>query len=88
MPWEIILPLVVSFIQNFAKSAALPTAPPPEPYLAPLVPVPSAAIKDLQTMLNIVLQLNPPLDEDGWIGPLTEAAIEQAIAKLHSLGIG
>jgi len=88
MPWQIILPLVISFMQNFAKSAALPTAPPPEPYLAPLVPVPSEAIKDLQLMLNAVLQLDPPLDADGWIGPLTEAAIKQGIAKLHSLGIG
>ena len=86
MPWALILPLVTSFLQNFAKNAATPTQPPP--YSEPMAPIPSAAIKDLQRALNLILELNPPLDVDGWLGEKTEAAIEQAIAKLHSLGIG
>ena len=80
MDWAIILPIVVSFIQNFSKTVASPTPP------LPLAPVPSAAIKDLQTLLNVVLGTN--LEVDGWLGPETEAAIEQGIAKLHSLGVG
>ena len=44
--------------------------------------------RTLQKALNIALILNPPLVEDGWLGPKTEAAIEAGIARLHNLGIG
>ena len=48
----------------------------------------SAAIKDLQVLLNTVLHLDPPLETDGWLGPKTEEAIQQGIAQLKALGVG
>ncbi len=52
------------------------------------VPHPSQAIKDLQALLNKVLNLNPTLIEDGWLGPKTETAIEQGITLIRTtLGI-
>jgi len=39
----------------------------------------SEAVKQLQTVLNSVLNLNPPLVVDGYLGPKTEAAIMAAL---------
>jgi hypothetical protein len=93
MPWELIIktamPLIVSLLSNTAGT--LKTINPPLPD-APLIAVPtakaSAAIADLQRLLNAVADPQPPLVVDGWLGPRTEEAIELGIAKLKSFGIG
>ena len=92
MNWAIILealPTIVSLVSNVAGT--LKTANPPLAD-APLVAVPtakaSAAVADLQRLLNAVANPQPPLVVDGWLGPKTEAAIELGIAKLATLGIG
>jgi hypothetical protein len=83
-------PSLVSLLANTASSFKTTTAPSTAPANPPsgTVPVPDAALKDLQTLLNAALKLNPPLKVDGWLGPKTDAAIEQAIAMLKAAGIG
>lgn len=93
MNWSAIMKLVgptligllQSTVANFGSANA-----PEQPATVPISVVPKAndAIKHLQAFLNIALSLNPKLDEDGWLGPKTEAAIDAGIAKLKSLGIG
>lgn len=88
MDWETVFknigPGLISFLQNTVsglKTNAPPAAPPPS--TAPgTVPHPSAAIRDLQALLNVVLGTN--LATDGWLGPKTEAAIEQGIARIKA----
>lgn len=80
-------PTLISLLGN--ASGALKTD---APITGSTVAVPSrgasSAIKDLQVLLNTVLELNPPLEADGWLGKKTEAAIQQGIAKLKTFGIG
>lgn len=93
MNWSAIMKLVgptlvrllQSTIENFGS-----TNEPDQPATVPsgVVPKANEAIKHLQAFLNLALGLNPKLEEDGWLGPRTEAAIDQGIAKLKSLGIG
>lgn len=89
MDWATILkvggPVILSLLKNLGTGLAT-DAPPTTPGTA--VKVPSKAIKDLQQLLNIIIQPNPPLEVDGWLGPQTEAAIEAGIAKLRAAGIG
>ena len=93
MNWFAILqgaaPVIISLLSNTAGT--LKTINPPLPD-APLFAVStakaSAAIADLQRLLNAVADPQPPLNVDGWLGPKTEAAIELGIAKLKTLGIG
>jgi hypothetical protein len=86
---KIAAPLIVSLLSNTAGT--LKTDNPPLPDV-PLIAVPkakaSAAIADLQRLLNAVADPQPPLEVDGWLGPQTEAAIELGITKLKSFGIG
>lgn len=74
-------PTIVSFLKNLADSIQTPTAP----TATTKVSVPSAAIRDLQAFLNTALKLDPPLAVDGWLGPKTEAAIEQGITMFKAL---
>lgn len=93
MNWSAIMKLVgptlvtllQSTVANFGstKEPAVPVSTP-----SSVVPKANDAIKHLQGFLNLALGLNPKLEEDGWLGPRTEAAIDQGIAKLKSLGIG
>ncbi len=85
MDWTAVLKLAVPYLVPLLQSTVtnLGTSAPPSPTVAH----PSDAIKHLQTLLNAVLALNPPLEPDGWLGPKTEAAIEAGIAKLTSLGV-
>ncbi len=77
-------PALISLLSNVATS--LKTDEPPAP--SGTTPHPVEAIRHLQALLNVALGLNPPLREDGWLGPKTEAAIEAGIVKLRSFGIG
>lgn len=85
-----ILPFILAILQSAASTwkTDKPPAPPPTTIPAGTVPVPDEAIKSLQTFLNAVLALNPPLKVDGWLGPKTDAAIEEGIARLKASGIG
>ncbi len=75
---------ILSFLNYAANNWKTPTLPSNNT----TVPHPSQAIKDLQALLNKVLNLNPPLIEDGWLGPKTETAIEQGISLIRTtLGI-
>ena len=93
MNWLAILqgaaPIIISLLSNTSATLKTNNAPLAD---APLTAVPtssaSAAIADLQRLLNAVVSPQPPLDVDGWLGPKTEAAIELGIAKLKTLGIG
>ncbi len=84
------IPLVIPFLQSMITSYFSQAVPPAVPTVTPTGAVAhkSVAISDLQGMLNTLLKLSPPLDTDGWLGPKTEAAIEQAIAVLKAQGIG
>jgi len=86
---KVAMPLIVSLLSNAAGT--LKTDNPPLTDV-PLIAVPkakaSAAIADLQRLLNAVADPQPPLEVDGWLGPKTEAAIELGIAKLREFGIG
>lgn len=93
MNWSAILKLVgptlVGLLQSTVANFGSPSAPPPVSSVPPsVVPKANDAIKHLQAFLNVALGLDPKLNEDGWLGPKTEAAIDAGIAKLKSLGIG
>ena len=87
--FQAVAPILISLLSNTAGALKTDT---PVPTIAPVITVSarkaSQAIADLQAVLNTVLGLDPPLVVDGWLGSKTEAAIEQAIAKLKSVGIG
>jgi peptidoglycan hydrolase-like protein with peptidoglycan-binding domain len=96
MNWTALLPALVQLLSSL--SAGLFTPVPPGPPITPttplpsgpppgVVPVPDAAIKALQALLNTLLALNPPLAIDGWLGPKTDAAIMDGIAKLKAAGV-
>lgn len=84
------VPTIVSLLENITKAFASDTPPPSPPAVIPpgTAAHPSAAIKDLQALLNKLVKPTPPLDEDGWLGPKTEAAIEGGIAMLKAQGVG
>ena len=93
MDWALLArvggPIVISLLKNLGTGLATdspvgPIGKVPEG----AVKVPSRAIKDLQALLNIVVQPTPLLAVDGWLGPRTEEAIEAGIAKLKASGIG
>ena len=93
MNWGLLIaqlaPTIISLLSNTSSVLKTNTPIPIEAdSLSISPPKASEAIKDLQKLLNIALILNPPLVEDGWLGPKTEAAIEAGIARLHNLGIG
>lgn len=46
---------------------------------------PDEAIRVLQKLINEYMPLNKPLEEDGWLGDLTKAAIMQAVVRLRPL---
>lgn len=83
------VPTIVSLLGNLTKAFASDIPPPSPPAVIPpgTTAHPSAAIKDLQTLLNKLVKPTPLLDEDGWLGPKTEAAIERGIAMLKAQGI-
>lgn len=81
---KLVGPTLISLLSNTASGLGSVNPPAAGGHLAAASP----AIKDLQKFLNIALTLNPPLIEDGWLGPKTEEAIEAGIAKLRSAGIG
>lgn len=87
MDWSLILkvggPIIVSLLKNL--STGLATDAPVTP--STTVRMPSQAIKDLQKLLNLVVDPHPPLVVDGWVGPKTEEAIQIGIAKLKESGI-
>ena len=82
--FQLASPIIISLLGNMQSSLHTPAQPPPDA----TIPIPNAAIKDLQALLNTVLALNPPLAVDGWLGPKTNDAIEAGIAKLKGMGIG
>ncbi len=41
---------------------------------------PSDTIKAVQKLLNQIVKPQPPLQEDGWLGPRTEQAIKAGLA--------
>ena len=97
MNWTALLPALIQLLSTLG--ANLKTPSPPGPPLTPdtplpaglppgVVPVPDAAIKALQALLNTLLALDPPLVVDGWLGPKTDAAIMDGIAKLKAAGVG
>lgn len=95
MDWNSLLrsvgPTLISILDSTVASFGTtkpPPATPPATVPPGTVPHPSNAIKGLQSLLNTVLTLDPPLTVDGWLGPKTEAAIEAGIVKLRSFGIG
>lgn len=80
-------PSIISLLSN--TSGALKTNEPIPAKTSALSISPvkaSEAIKALQSLLNTALGLNPPLVEDGWLGPKTEAAIMTGVARLRSFG--
>lgn len=89
MNWIALIPSLVSLLKSLSDSFGThsPNAP-----KVPNILVPGAAadqaVKDLQQFLNLALGLNPPLVVDGWLGPKTDAAIEQGIAMLKAAGVG
>src|SRR5258708_6271451 len=96
--WITLLPALIQLLSTLGAGLKTPT--PPGPPLTPntplpagtppgVVPVPDAAIKALQALLNTMLGPNAPpgvkhwpLHIDGWLGPDTDAAIMYGIAKL------
>lgn len=81
-----VISLLKSVIETFGSIA--PPAPAPTTVPPGAIAHPSQAIKDLQTLLNVVVKPTPPLEVDGWLGPQTEAVIETAIGLLKAKGIG
>lgn len=83
-------PAMISLLRNVVETLGSLSPPKPAPATIPAGAVahPSAAIKDLQHLMNAIVKPTPPLDEDGWLGPQTEAVIETAIAMLKTKGIG
>lgn len=79
---KLIGPTLVSLLSSTATELKTPTP------TSDTVRRPSQAIMHLQALLNVVMNPDPPLVEDGWLGPKTEAAIEAGIVRLKSLGIG
>ena len=92
MNWLAILqgavPIIVSLLSNTAGTLKTDNPPLDTPLIAVPTAKASAAVADLQRLLNAVVDPQPPLVVDGWLGPKTEAAIELGIAKLATLGIG
>jgi hypothetical protein len=97
-----IVGLLTNVLKTWKTDA--PTSVPQEPIPGPgpvqgPVPTPtpadknaheSEAIKGLQKLLNAIpgIAPTPPLDEDGWLGPQTEAVILKAIEMAKSYGFG
>lgn len=84
------VPLVIPFLQSMVKnyfSATQPTSVATVTTTATMVSKRSDAIAALQTLLNHLLKLDPPLEADGWLGKKTEDAINQGIAALKAQGI-
>lgn len=72
------LPSLSTVINDVVKALQVQTSPVVTPVgNTPIKP--SETVKTLQRLLNQFVQPNPPLQEDGWLGPKTEAAINQAI---------
>ncbi len=91
MNWGLLIaqlaPSIISLLSNTSSILKSDTPIPIEANaLSISPPKASEAIKNLQKLLNTALILNPPLVEDGWLGPKTEAAIEAGIARLKSFG--
>jgi hypothetical protein len=95
--WVNVLPALLALLKSLGDvfRSSSPPPPPvvvsvPDPTQRPplLMVAPDQAVKGLQTFLNAVLQINPPLAVDGWLGPKTDAAIEAGIARLKTFGIG
>ena len=83
MDWSKIIDIVAPSVISIFRQTTAPTAP--TPMAAPTVTVerkPSEAVKEIQDVLNTVLKIEPPLHVDGWLGPQTEKAIHDGIAKL------
>ncbi len=49
------------------------------PVLPATKKAPSPVIKDVQTLLNEILKIDPPLVVDGWLGEKTEKAIADGL---------
>lgn len=79
-----IAPQLIDVLTSVVKGMKTETAPSP----VETVRHPSEAIRHLQALMNRALKPNPPLQEDGWLGPRTEEAIDKAIALLQAAGIG
>lgn len=97
---DTIAPEVIKLFGKTTAPAQPPAPPPSTPVVAPvpnpgtsvvLNRAPSAAIRELQHILNETVHPQPPLKEDGWLGPKTERALLQGLAMakpyLASFGI-
>jgi hypothetical protein len=78
---SVIQPWINMYMASTAKTViAIPAVLPGG---APLTRGPMEEIRVLQHLLNQALKPNPPLDEDGWLGSKTRAAILQGAEKLQ-----
>ncbi len=89
--------IVTGLINMFkATTAPAPVTVPSTPAVGgnPVLPAtkkaPSPVIKDVQTLLNEILKIDPPLVVDGWLGEKTEKAIADGLvmAKPYLAMIG
>jgi hypothetical protein len=72
MNWFSLIPVLLPEIVNLFSSNTSATQP-------------SAGVKQLQHLINTYFPPSPPLVEDGWLGPNTDAAIMSALNKLGPL---
>lgn len=80
-------PSIISLLSNTSSALRTSEPIPAKTNTLSISPIKaSEAIKALQSLLNTALGLNPPLVEDGWLGPKTEAAIMTGVARLRSFG--
>lgn len=78
MNWSLIITAVLPELINLLKTTSATT---PTPVTTSAKP--SETVKMLQQLLNQFVQPNPPLAEDGWLGPKTDQALQAAITKLQ-----
>lgn len=75
------LPNLSTLVTDLTKALQVQTTPVPSTATLALAGQgkPSDTVKTIQRLLNQFVKPNPPLKEDGWLGPKTEAAIQQAL---------
>jgi hypothetical protein len=96
MDWAVIIakaaPIAVSMLETAIQSFYAPAKPaaPVAPDSAPkgTVASPDEFIRSLQVFLNLAVKPEPPLKEDGWLGPATRAAGLKGIMMFKARGIG
>jgi lysozyme family protein len=63
-----------------ATTAVAPVQVPVGSTAGAVARAPSDTIKAVQKLLNQIVKPQPPLQEDGWLGPRTEKAIRDGLA--------